>query len=428
MKKKMIIGAIVLLVISICIYPIFTKKSGGSLTSSGSLKVYLLEDDSIQRSLVDEYKINYPQVKVEEVVFKDYEDYYTKLSSDLLSGNGPDVVFGYKGVTERLNKIIESGIFKDLRPLIEKEEEFSVDDYNDVIMNSGVYNDKQLFLPYDYSISMYITTKELLSDNKIELDGTESYKELIEALSTYFESGNIKDKLLFSAFPEISEFINMNELTCIDYKNKTVDFNQEEFKKSVETYKKIYESSLNYDLMEKYQYDQVTMMNDGKIVIENCGAFPNLLYIICRDSIKNGKNPIFLGSLKTHTAMLGSFMAINDNSKNQKEAFDFIKLGLSEEFQSKDSITYNGNLPINNKARDINIENSKKHFNFNDQKLLEIDKKYTEEINNIQKCIVTDQTVENLMGEELLLYFNDEKSLDNCVKDMEDKVKLYLNE
>jgi hypothetical protein len=137
MKKNMIIGAIVLLVIAICMYPIFTKKSGGSLNSSGSLKLYLIEDDSIQRSLVDEYKI------------------------------------------------IESRIFKDLKPLIEKEEEFkkSVETYKKIYESSLNYDLKDAFRLASKNTAYFIELWARMNNMNFKLVEFDQFKDEADVLN-----------------------------------------------------------------------------------------------------------------------------------------------------------------------------------------------------------------------------------------------------
>lgn len=430
MKKKIIIAVCVVIVLIIGIVPIVTKGNNKENGGKGNNKftVYVVDNDTIQRSLISKFEQKYPDVKVQEIVFNDYSSLYERLNKDLIAGKGPDIIWASMGAMSRINKLVGSGVFLDLNELVKNDKEFKLEDYNEAVLNAGVYDNKRYFIPFDYYTSSICTTKKMLNDSGIDISNILTYKDLIEVMSNYVDKHpKDKNKCLMNNDICFTIFAKDMGYELIDYNNKTVNCSSKEFRELVDTYKKLYKYDNYSDLIEEYNGDTVKMIKDNKTLFFDTDSVLNYSYYV-EGELRNNQDEIeYLGRLGS-AAYVNKFMAINSNSKFKKEAFNFIKLGLDMSFQSNEGTSY-GALLINKEAFKYNIDQAANSFAYlktdNTEAMKE---KYIKEVNDIDDCSVFDTNIESIFNDEFDGYLNDESSFDKCVKSFKDKVELYLKE
>lgn len=190
-------------------------------------------------------KKKYPKIIIKEVpISVDGNAYAKKLLSDTLAGDGPDIIY-FNPENVNVRKLQKSGMLADLKPFIEKDKDFTGEDYNKNVMNAGVFNGKTTFVPLSYYVNSYITTKELLKNNNISLKDNMSQKEFMKSIDAYINSvkGDTK-KTLFASPVSITNFIASSGIKLVDYENKKIYFHKPEFREVIENYKKIYNTSI----------------------------------------------------------------------------------------------------------------------------------------------------------------------------------------
>ena len=111
-------------------------------------------------SIIYEYGSN-NDIDIELV---DYSEKYgegaaQKLSAELMSGRGPDVIVnpGMFFHSVDIHKIMSSGVFEDLGPLLDLEGK--EDRYFTKVLDSGKHEDKQLIVPLFFSIVKTVEKK-----------------------------------------------------------------------------------------------------------------------------------------------------------------------------------------------------------------------------------------------------------------------------
>ncbi|MBO0585618.1 extracellular solute-binding protein [Clostridium botulinum] len=251
-NKIIIIGIIIIALIVLGIYPMISKKSlrtVGLESNSGTLKIYTMqvggENSPIFQGTINEFKKKYPKIIIKEVpISVDGNAYAKKLLSDTLAGDGPDIIY-FNPENVNVRKLQKSGMLADLKPFIEKDKDFTGEDYNKNVMNAGVFNGKTTFVPLSYYVNSYITTKELLKNNNISLKDNMSQKEFMKSIDAYINSvkGDTK-KTLFASPVSITNFIASSGIKLVDYENKKIYFHKPEFREVIENYKKIYNTSI----------------------------------------------------------------------------------------------------------------------------------------------------------------------------------------
>lgn len=452
-RKTIIIAFLVVIFVLAGIYPMLHKKKANVEETSNTLKLYAIGTDSrvtnqLQDTL-DEFQKKYPNIKIKKVLFdgNNIEKYEKTLLSDTLAGKGPDVLYLTSNDAKKLQK---SGMLEDLKTLIDKDKSFNKQDYNNKIINAGMYTGKLTLMPLDYYVNQYVTTKERLNSNGINLKPDFSEKDFIKSV----ESGNLNgSRKLFAAVGAdigdnmgLSDFLAGSGYQFIDYENKKVYFDKPEFKELIEDYKKIYKASSKKDEEESTSGEEgLQALKSGAALFSN-DRIESFKDFLSSESLINGitketscinNMPMLNGGNKV-VGIVADSMAINKNSKNKGAAYNFIKCALSTEVQAKAS-GQTACIPVNNKVvKELEDEyksgiGKSYEYDKNDivvQKPLSSDfQNYVNKItNNVEKGAIIDDSVNNLMMECLTPYFEDKISYESALNTLQSKVKIYINE
>ena len=359
-KRNRVIVIILLLVaiIAIGMYPIIvkTETKDSAKNESNTLKLYVLQsqgkNDPLLEACIDAFKKKYPNVNIKEIpISEDNDEYSKKLLTDTLSGNGPDVLY-FNPTELDAYKLQKSQILEDLKPFIEKDKDFSGQNYNKAILNAGVYNDEMTFIPLDYYVNSYITTSELLKNNNIQLKDNMSQNDFIESVSKYSSIGGNSNKTLFAYPISITDWIASSGIDFVDYQNKKVYFDKSEFKKVIDNYKIIYNSSPKQaDITAtsgKEGFNAIkagtTLFSDDNLVLSDMLESESKIKAVSGGTQIINNLPAYNGGDKV-IAMAGECMAINKSSKNKSAAYNFIKTALTAKIDVK---SYGEYVPLQN--------------------------------------------------------------------------------
>ena len=437
MKKKFLIGGLIvcILVLVMGTFKGYNKTIISNKNNSNELTIYTVKNDTVQKRLIRKYKIENSDIKVNEVEFDDYEQYNEALTTDLLVGKGPDVIFAYSGYIERLNKMVEANLFLDINELLKEDKDFNLENYNTVVMDSGVINNKRFLIPFNYYLTTWLALSDTLKSNNIELTGNETVEEIVSASQKYFEDEKFNNDLYFCDNVNFFELLDYEEQGLIDFKNKKTNFNNDDFKQIVESYKKI-RLAAPYEELDKYSARQLDMLIANKLLFAGVTLEPTSFYTWVNYILTNSNKDIeMLANVNRGTAEVGFVFAINSNSKNVDSAYDFIKFAMSKEYQEDLSNHNEGEfIPVNNESllklkEDMTNKIGGYHVGLIMQELpKDIKEKYEDSLFNFSKCVINDSTLETIIGNEVREYYNEMKSYDDAINEINRKVKLYLNE
>jgi multiple sugar transport system substrate-binding protein len=456
-NKILIIALFVALSFAIGMYPIVIKNKIGNSDKSASntLNVYVAQLQGktypLLQACIDNFKKKYPNVSINEITINANDNEYSKkLLADSLAGNGPDVLY-FDPEQLNVHTMQKSKVLEDLKPFIKKDKDFKTDDYNKAVLNAGEYNNQLTFIPLDYYVNSYITTDKLLSDNGVQLKDNMSQNDFIESVSKYISSinGN-KSRTLFAYPISITNWIENSGIDFIDYENKKAYFDKPEFRKVIDNYKKIYNSS------PKQCEITATSGDEGYDAIKNGSTLFSSDRLFLNDMLESefkikavtGATQV-INSIPTYNggdkviAMAGECMAINKSSINKQSAYNFIKTALTTKMELKSYGTYVPleYIPANKKSREEMIN---RYWQYEVGKNISIDKKggsalmskpsteveryYNNITQNIEKTETYDPTLDDLMMTCLTPYFNNEETYDSAINTLQQKVKIYLSE
>ena len=328
--------------------------------------------------------------QIEIVEFESQEEMNIKISTEVMSGDGPDIISLDQPLP--FEKLIENHAFADVDELINTyDSNIDFNDYNTKVMESGIVNRKRYFVPFFYCPNIFISTQEKLKE--YDLNSSDfSYKELSKQLSQEKVScslfGNESDNysLLYS-------FID----SYVNFDNKTTNFDTNSFLENIDYIKKLIN---NDNTNENVYYNLYNSENNGCIL-----STPKLLFSGTIGGVKTAYYNIFLQN-KTPailpnfsyenkiTAYVECGIAINQNSDKKDKALRFIEYCLSEDVQeywcgSRSDKGFSGtneiSLPVNNKAFDYAVEvETGEEWDYNeDGEFDEEEKEFSENVDSI---------------------------------------------
>ena len=326
--------------------PKHTRDNGRKLT------IYCREDDPYQKRLIDNY--NAQADEKDQIIIQsygaasdisnpDFENSQTQLTTDILSGGGPDLfLIDPQNFYSSLQSVLSNGAFQNLDYYFNK---YPMDwaQYNSSIMEYGIYQGKRYLIPYMYGVEVYVTTEETLNQYGIPKDISFAHNRLKELLS-YQSNLQTVEKRLFNVAPAMEFCAN----DFIDFENRTHSYNSEEFKQIAEVYKQLnlQQSSSSDD----YIFHYMTGQESPEII---CDTFANTKLLLSEND-----HTLLYGEKKEdsggYLAQPYGSLAINANSPNGERAFKFIQWVLSETTQA-DRFKVNF-VPVHNQALQTRIQ------------------------------------------------------------------------
>lgn len=399
------------------------------------LTVYLVKELPITR-LINEYNNLNKNLKVNIVEFQDNDMLNSKLSSELMAGKGPDIVMydsSYNGITN-IEKMMALNSFADYNDLINSDDSDStidLNDYNEYILNSGVYNGKRYFMPISYIPDVLITTDEICEKYSIDSDESITYKNAENKLSKYLSKGKESENM--SCFYYINEELYTLIDSNIDFFNKTNTLGSDEFLNDLNALNKLIlpsdknNSSNNVDPLTSILHENTLFASLYQIT----GSEPNGLGYIYGFLKSNEQTPVIIGNLSdsenTFSAYIDKGFLINNNSGKKEDAFEFVKYMLSESVQCNSEI----GLPVNKAAQkklieeiDIDGYGIKKDRQYN-----EFINRYSDILSGINNCgFRNDNFSYSVINNAVSQYISGDITQEQFVKEIQSKTKIYLDE
>ena len=456
MKNKIAIILTLQFIITVFVF----SGCGESTASSNSSKLtYCAYYEDAICDIIEKYnkycKKHYDEsYQIEIVEFESQEEMNIKISTEVMSGGGPDIISLDQPLP--FEKLIENHAFADVDELINTYgSNIDFNDYNTKVMESGIVNRKRYFVPFFYSPNIFISTQEKLKEYDLNFSDF-SYIELSKQLSqekvSYSLFGNESDNYSF-----LYSFID----SYVNFDNKTTNFDTNSFLKNIDYIKKLIN---NDNTNENVYYNLYNSENNGCIL-----STPKLLFGGTIGGVKTAYYNIFLQNKipailpnfsyeNKITAYVECGIAINQNSDKKDKALRFIEYCLSEDVQeywcgSRSDKGFSGtneiSLPVNNKAFDYAVEvETGEEWDYNeDGEFDEEEKEFSENVDSIfwkdylgiiddisgctlynYKNLKTTYYNSTVIGDIVDKYLNGDISKEKFIRQLSAATEIYLTE
>jgi ABC-type glycerol-3-phosphate transport system substrate-binding protein len=372
--------------------------------------------------------------KIELKEFESENELYTKISTEIMAGSGPDII----SLNQKLpfEKLIENNSLLDVNTLI--DDEIDINKYNSVVMNVGVYDGKRYIIPLFYGIDVLVSTKERLKKYGVDCDnGTAlTYEGMSKTFKKYFNNPrdcsfvpNLNFIWFNSPLQLFDRFIN----NYVDFENKVTYFDSDEFNNNLDAMYKMVK--LSKENTVKSLFDDLYINRSFPLITGNYAYYKSIDEnpVVCRGLIENDK---------VYSSFVQIGFAVNNNTKYKKQIYEFIKYALSDEVQMKmcgaigNSYSASTAFPVNKKA----FEQSKYVASTrtdDDEKIIGIENdfvsSYIDVAEKINKCTLY-MNVSNsyynssIIGDIVDSYLNDDISKEKFIRQLTAATEIYLTE
>lgn len=348
------------------------------------------------------------------------EEGRTKLNTDIMSGNTPDLI----DLSKRpLEIYTNKGLLEDLSPYLENDENLSKDSFVESLY-TALSKDGKLYriTPSVIAISLYGTQTAL---GNIKGWNVEEAKDFL--INTEVNG------LPFANMPstQILQSLTMYSLgNYVDRENGTVNFDSEEFISLLEIAKDF--STLSKDngnasgSGESDSSEQNVEYVEPHIALQNGDSLLATGYLDLSSFARTYKN--FNGDLNVvgfptedkrgviadYRFSIGMFT----DSQNKEGCWQFIRSFLDEDYQK--SQTHSGEIPVLKSVFDETLAT----FDGSD----EMKKSYTDMVGSITKSADFDDSVMGMITEEAGKYLDGDISVKDAAKAIQSKASIYLAE
>ena len=444
--KKRIRPAILLTLVLIFLFPQSTGCAPKEIEQTNdSLKIAYWDTNSMVSYSLYEFKQQHPDVEV-TTDFQPYteddplgEAFFKRISAEVMSGSGPDlIILEQRGMNP--NKMMRSGAFADLNEFIENDPDFDLSKYNGKVLEAGQVEGKQYIMPLTYTIPLVLTTQEMLDKTGFDISTAGNCNAFLE------ECLDVQGKNI-EGVPELSMTWSLTPYLAdaVDYDTREVKVNTPENRETIR---------LNYEVVDIHRGEEgwgpiAGGIDDALRVIENKAIFSVVTsqfvsYFYNYRTLKDMGTPVQAAVRDAEgrvMAQVGESAAINANSPNKQNAYEFIKLML-DGLSSEQQLSGMGNIPVSNEA----VESFLKSLIGKEEKLSDVYPGYVCEVETlhgltqeeadaymglleeIDGAYLREKDVTEAHGEITRYYLGETTDLDSCIKAMEDKLTILISE
>lgn len=416
-------------------------------TESDTIKVYFSNamsdgtyiinnmNELIFMGLIDDYNETYKNdkslKKIEVVEFENEEAMRSKLSTELMAGTGPDIIFSSASLP--YEKLISMGVLADIDEIL-KFTDIDTDNYNKIVFDSGCVKGKRYFLPLFYSVDTISALNSKLEKYKISKDSTFTYNNLNVVCKKYLQKSDI---------PFYLEYADRKELICdivseyVDFDNESYDFDNNMLKSALNTAYELMNTGLT-DVEDATEYSLFSKYCGDLGFLGTCAYFASALksddeVVIFNDISENATD------IKA-TVQLG--VAVNNTSTQKKDIAYFLDYLLSQEVQNdfcganikeyNEAYIMGSYLPVNNLSLNdllktgVSLTYCDNTVNIKNDDI----EPYVSYITKINKCDmgIYNYYKEEIIGDLVSDFLDGSINTNKFIEQLTAKTKLYLDE
>ncbi|MFZ5966469.1 MAG: ABC transporter substrate-binding protein [Bacillota bacterium] len=322
-----------------------TNTETGSQTKSqeGVITISVPASNRQLEMAISRFQEEHPKYKIDiqEYPSSDYETYVKNLNTQILSGNGPDII-SVAGLP--FENYIDRNILADIGELMAKDSSFDISKYYTNVFDAMKTNGSLYVLPTSFTFNVMMANQEILDQEAIKIDDGHwtwnDFKSASEKV-TQKDGAGAGNR---AALPGVSSMDMLNLFTggsysnYIDADNKKASFTSEGFIDLLNTVKAFGDEKL---VNSNVQTDTVSILDAagrGSIVFYPCNIDDYFTYWFMKSALNDHLslyNIPSAGDSGSRTFTTNSLYAINKNSKHTEIAWEFLKVLLSDEIQSQ---------------------------------------------------------------------------------------------
>lgn len=422
----------------------YTYDADASANLNQELNIYALQDSDTLRQAVIIFRQEYADIYVNlEIGMTDdngvtLEDALKTLSTDILAGNGPDVLI-LDGMP--VDSYVEKGILTDISDVVDEVK--ASDGLVDSIVKDSTKDGKIYTIPTRFLVSFITSDQQTVDAGK----STQALADRIETLAkdkstTYVVQQKMAEELLLDFYNVdsknwVKEDGSLDETKVSDYLTQVKRIYDVDDHSDIESYGNFFESGMcdgyrygTLDSMDlfaercKVEFGTIADVEDFQLML-SAGTTDGAIYGVLSN-----------GGISTYVPFLQAGVVSGGNEDAGKA---FVKTLLGKEAGASS----NG-IPVNEAALKDQInalmgwtETSMAFNRDGSDKMYTIEyRSMTQEeadailaqLEAVEQSALTDRTIQNLVIERGTSYVKGEQNLEETVNEITKKVNLYLAE
>lgn len=381
-----------------------------------------------------------------QIEIRDYleaEDPVLQMNTEVIAGNAPDILdLSYVS----MDQYIEKDLLEDLTPYIERDSELSMQELIPSVSEVIEAESHTYFVAPSFDLYSLATTKEEVGGK----DGwtLEEMKDVLKQKDKDVNAFYRNDKidLLYT-------LLEMNVSDFVDWSTGKCYFDDKEFRELLVLVEQVGtdgESEYNEELLAEGE----AIRNGSVLFWEGCVNLAQLYM----NRTTFGEDVTYVGYPNEDKE--GSYFRFNhpfaicSNSKEKQMAWEFVRIFMTKEYQSKMDL-YGNSMPTRQDCFDLMMEANlatEAYTNEMGQQVIPgalwsaysliytdtlseenpLTKKEAEElialVGKTKRCVSYEDALMDIIQEEAEYYFAGEKSLEDTVKIIENRAETYVNE
>ncbi len=372
---------------------------------------------------------------------EDYNAGIARLNTDIVSGKMPDIVILDDSMP--VDSYISKGLFEDLKPFIEKDEEVPPDSLLPNVIEAYSVDGKLYSLVPSFSVQ---TVAVKTSDVGDKTGWTVAQAQ--EILASKPEGTQF---LMTVTRGDMTQYcISMSGNQFIDWDSGKCNFNSDEFIQMLEFIKTFPDEIDQAIYTDDFWNNYDTMWREGKVLanVLNLGDFRH--YNVTEKGTFGEK--ITLIGFPASEGNAGSVIwpdlriALSSKCADKEAAWGFLRTFLSEEYQKNNIYNFPIRADLFNEMADKAME--KPYYEDENGNRIEYDDTYwmngvdvtippmtQEEVNFLKEWIIgvkqpykMDETLINIISEEAEPFYSGQKNARDVAGIIQSRVQLYVNE
>lgn len=390
------------------------KNAAASDSSEKTLSIcYFSPLDTYYTTILQNFRNIHSDISIKEkaLTTDNFDSFQETFQAETAAGQGADIITLPTWGLPNSYKLMQDGLLCDLNPLISKDIELKIENYNENILNAGIYNGKRYFIPVDYCFSYFYTFNAILGKYKLNTTNW-TWDNLIKIAKDYCEGGKGTKKYFFDSSFNFWDFKYSDKSSYVDYNKKTSNFNSEGFIKLLKTYKEL----LPYVCPKEVEEKETISEKRLKLSLLHTENFTGVVKDTAGSVRPFKQDPIYVpyptfDGKKSINSFATNIVAITSKCKYKEEAFDYIKIMLSKTMQEDETL----NAPV---MKSVFTEQSK-FFKPTTKSSTSI----TNLFDKINSCTLGDGNVDEIIKAELPDFVSGKNTAEQTAKAIDDKVK-----
>ncbi len=418
---------------------------GADAAPTGELAIYCPPGMEVRMDAARAaYQAAHPDVQLTYRTFtsdgdKDAKQVFSDiLVAELLAGKGPDLVV-FNDELPDLYKAMEAGTLYNLDHLIAGDESFDLGLYNQAVLDGGYYKGRRMFLPLVFEQLCVYTTEETLAAYGMTLPDSPTFQEWSEQIIGYINTHSEQEnRSLFTNYDAAWSFAARAGLQIMDYETGDILIGSEEFRRFMEFYKAIYPyfPERNFALTDNAVADVLNGAHLFSFDTQSSGLHSHAAYFRT-----HGATPKVFAIPNLYddrpTAVPGYKAAIRAGSPNKANAYDFMKLLVSDNVQNtcyvavlnrsaaRQCLAFLGNSSYQQAAYLENPERTEEQLEQQMQTDVDAYVAFAQDVNCLRNhANAVDELVQTTMAPWVL----EQRLYEACLAELQSRLELYRNE